>query len=76
MPMKKGPQGGGSNSDGNKNMEYCSLCYDNEKFAQPAFTVQDMQKSCIEIITECGNPEFIAWACTRRVPGLNCWSAQ
>ena len=76
MPIKRDPQGGGSNSDGSKNTEYCSLCYENGKFTQPEFTAEDMQEFCTKKITECGMPSFVARLYTRRIPKLKRWSAQ
>ena len=76
MPMKKDPQGGGTNSDGSKNTEYCSLCYENGEFTQPEFTAGDMQRFCIEKISECGVPKVVAWLFTRGIPRLKRWSAE
>ncbi len=76
MPMKRNPQGGGSNSDGSKNTEYFSLCYENGKFTQPEFTAEDMQKFCIEKITECKIPGFVAWLFTRSIPKLMRWTVR
>jgi len=75
MPMKKDPQGGGSNLDGSKSTEYCSFCFQNGAFTQPDFTAEDMQKFCTEKIAECGAPKFIAWLFTRGIPKLKRWSA-
>jgi len=74
--MKKDPQGGGTNSDGSKNTEYCSLCYSNGGFTQPDFTATDMQKFCIQKMTECNVPKLLAWLFTRNIPKLNRWSVQ
>ena len=76
MPMKKDPQGGGTNSDGSKNTEYCSLCYSSGVFTQPDFTAADMQKFCIQKMTECNVPKPLAWLFTRNIPKLNRWSGQ
>jgi len=75
MPMKKDPQGGGSNADGSKNNEYCSLCYESGEFTQPDFTAEDMQRFCVEKISECGIPRFVARLFTRNIPKLHRWSA-
>ena len=74
--MKNDPRGGGSNADGSKNAEYCSLCYENARFTQPAFKAEDMQKFSIKKITECGIPKFAARLYTRGIPKLKRWSAQ
>ena len=70
MPIKKDPQGGGTNLDGSKNIEYCSLCYQNGEFTQPDFTTEDMQGFCIKKISECGIPKFVAWLYTKGIPKL------
>ena len=74
MPMNKDPQGGGSNFDGSKSTEYCSLCYQHGKFLQPAFTARDMQKFCIEKMADCKMPKLVAWIFTRKIPKLRRWS--
>jgi hypothetical protein len=76
MPLKKDPQGGGSNSDGTKNTEYCSFCYQDGMFTQPDFTAEEMQAFCIEKMTECNVPKLLAWLFTRGIPKLDRWSAQ
>ncbi len=73
--MKRDPEGGGSNSDGSKSTDYCSLCYDKGGFTQPDFSVEDMQQFCMEKITECKIPKFLAWLFTRGIPKLKRWSA-
>ena len=75
MPMKRDPMGGGSNIDGSKSADYCSLCYENGQFFHPEFTVGDMQKFCIEKMTECKIPKFVAWLFTRGIPKLKRWSS-
>ena len=74
MPMKKDTQGGGSNSDGSKSTEYCSFCYQDGQFTQPDFTAEEMQRFCIEKMTECKIPKFVAWLFTRGIPRLGRWS--
>jgi hypothetical protein len=73
--MKKDPQGGGSNADGSKSTEYCSYCYQDGQFTQPDFTAEEMQRFCIEKMTECNIPKFLAWLFTRGIPRLGRWSA-
>ncbi len=43
MPLKKSPNGGGTNSDGSINLMYCALCYENGKFNKPDWDVNQMQ---------------------------------
>lgn len=42
MPLKKSPNGGGTNADGSKSTMYCSYCYDSGKFTQPDITATQM----------------------------------
>ncbi|MEW6997471.1 zinc ribbon domain-containing protein [Colwelliaceae bacterium BS250] len=74
MPMKRDPEKGGTNSDGSKSTEYCSLCFQNGKFTQPDITASEMQAFCIVKINECGMPRFLAWLFTRGIPKLRRWS--
>lgn len=72
--MKQDPNKGGTNSDGTKNTEYCSYCFQNGAFTSPEIdTPQKMQKFCIEKMKEMGMPGFVAWIFTRGIPKLKRW---
>ena len=73
MPMKKDPNGGGTNADGSKNETYCSLCYENGTFLAPDFSVEEMQQFCIEALKKKGLPKFLGWLMTRGLPELERW---
>lgn len=73
MPMKKDLGKGGTNRDGSKSDEYCSLCFQQGEFLQADITAADMQAFCMDKITEQGMPRFIAWLLTRNIPGLARW---
>ncbi|MFH1541333.1 MAG: zinc ribbon domain-containing protein [Elusimicrobiota bacterium] len=73
MPMKKDPQEGGTNSDGTKNADYCSFCYQKGAFTQPNLTAKQMQDFCIEKMREIGMPKFIGWLFTRNIPKFKRW---
>ncbi len=73
MPMSKDPEGGGSNSDGSKNLEYCSYCYNKGEFYQSEMTATEMQTFCIEKMKEQGVPRFLGWLLTRNIPKLKRW---
>ena len=75
MPIKKDPQHGGTNSDGNRSTEYCSLCYQDGKFLDECRTAKEMQEFCINKMNEEGIPKFVTWILTRGIPKLNRWSA-
>lgn len=44
MPLKKSPNGGGTNADGTISNLYCSYCYDKGQFTKPDWTVTQMQE--------------------------------
>ncbi len=74
MPMRKDPQGGGTNADGSKNTEYCSYCYQDGAFSSPEIdTPHKMQSFCIGKMQEMGMPGFVAWFFTRGIPNLKRW---
>lgn len=77
MPMKRDPEGGGTNSDGSKNPEYCSYCYQDGAFSSPEIdTPQKMQQFCIEKMKEMGMPKIVAWFFTRGIPRLKRWTSK
>ena len=77
MPMKKDPQGGGTNSDGSRNTEYCGFCYVNGAFASPEIdTPEAMQRFCVGKLKEMGMPGFMAWLFTRSIPRLKRWASR
>jgi hypothetical protein len=74
MPLKKDPQGGGTEQDGSKSQKYCSLCYQNGSFTNPEIdTAEKMQAFCIEKMKEQGMSKPIAWLFTRGIPKLERW---
>lgn len=76
MPMKKDPEGGGTNADGSKSQDYCGYCYQAGAFTSPEIkTAADMQRFCIGKLKEMGMLAFMAWLCTRSIPGLKRWKA-
>ena len=76
MPMKKDPMAGGTNSDGTKNLSYCSYCYQDGDFTQPDFTAKDMQLFCKHKMKEMGFPGFLAGFFTMNIPKLQRWKNQ
>ena len=73
MPMKKDPQGGGTNVDETRNQEYCSYCYHNGMFTFNG-TVQEFQDFCSRKMIEKGHPKFMAWLLTRGMKRLKRWN--
>ncbi|WP_321322584.1 zinc ribbon domain-containing protein [Labilibaculum sp.] len=72
MPLKKDPKGGGTNSDGSKNLKYCSYCYENGVFLYTG-TLTDFQAFCRQKMREGGHSKFISWILTRGMARLERW---
>jgi hypothetical protein len=75
MPMKKDPEGGGTNTDGSKNLKYCSYCFVSGAFVQPEMTVDEMKVLVKGKIIEMGFPKFTTGFFTRGIPRLERWSS-
>lgn len=75
MPMKKDPKGGGSNSDGSINTDFCSYCFENGKFTQENITAEEMQKFVIGKMKEMGFPGFLAKFFAKGIPKLKRWNS-
>lgn len=75
MPMKKDPKGGGSNSDGSINLDFCSYCFENGKFTQENITADEMQKFVIGKMKEMGFPGFLAKFFAKGIPKLKRWNS-
>ncbi len=73
MPLKRDPEGGGTNADGSKSTLYCSKCYQNGAFTNPDFTAEQMQDLVKGKLREMGFPGFLAGLFTRNIPKLERW---
>lgn len=73
MPLKKDPQGGGTNADGSKSTMYCSYCYVNGKFTQPDITADGMKTYVKGKMKEMGFPGFLATFFAAGIPRLERW---
>jgi hypothetical protein len=72
MPLKEDPQGCSTNSDGTKNLKYCSYCYQNGAFTFSG-TMPEFQEFCRKKMIEKGHYRFIAWFFTRGIKYLERW---
>lgn len=72
MPLKKSPNGGGTNADGSLSIMYCAYCYDKGKFLQKC-TAAEMQALVKDEMKEMRFPSLLAWLFTRRIPRLERW---
>lgn len=75
MPLSKDPQIGGTNSDGKKSEDYCSLCLAGGTFTAPDFTAKQMQAFCVEKMREKGIPRPLGWLLTRNITKLKRWKS-
>jgi len=73
MPLKKSPNGGGTNADGSISTMYCAYCYENGKFTQPDWTAEQMQAFIKEKMKEMGMPGFLASLMSKGTPKLERW---
>ncbi|MDR2496432.1 MAG: zinc ribbon domain-containing protein [Tannerellaceae bacterium] len=73
IPLKKDPEGGGTNADGSRNPKYCSYCYQKGAFTFSG-TAEEMQKKCMHIMMSNGTPKFMAWLFTRPIKKLERWA--
>lgn len=73
IPLKKSPNGGGTNSDKTISTMYCAYCYENGKFKQPSCSAEEMQTYSKGKLKEMGFPGFIAGLMTMGIPKLKRW---
>ena len=75
MPLKKSPNGGGTNTDGTTSKMYCAYCYEKGEFKQPNWTVSQMQDFVKSKVKEMGFPmSLFANMFTKKIPNLKRWS--
>ena len=74
MPMKKSPQGGGTNANNSISKMYCAYCYENGQFKKPDWTASQMQEFSKDKMKEMGFPGFLAAFFTKRIPKLKRWT--
>jgi hypothetical protein len=74
MPLSRDEQGGGTNSDGSKSVEYCSHCYRAGAFTTPSLTVLEMQQRVETKLKELALPPAFVEAQIQRIPTLKRWS--
>ena len=74
MPLHKDSQGGGSEKDGSKSINYCSHCYIHGDFVQKDFTAKDMQVFVQNHLHKnMKMPKFLAWLFTHNISHLKRW---
>jgi hypothetical protein len=75
MPMKKDPQGGGTEADGSRNQKFCSYCYEAGAFVQPDMTMDEMKTLVKEKISDMGFSGFLSGFFTMGIPRLERWKS-
>ncbi|NMH28894.1 zinc ribbon domain-containing protein [Flavobacterium silvaticum] len=73
MPLRKSPNGGGTNADGSISTTYCSHCFENGSFTRPDVTADEMQQIVIGKMKEMKIPGFLAKFFAKGVPNLRRW---
>jgi len=73
MPMKKDPEGGGTEANGSRSPKFCSYCYADGAFTTPDMTVDDMKALVKDKMKEMGLPGFLAGFFTYNIPKLERW---
>jgi hypothetical protein len=73
MPLKKDPNGGGTNADGTISKMYCSYCYENGQFKQLHMKVEEIQNFVKGKMKEMGFPGFLAGMFVKGIPKLERW---
>ena len=73
MPMRRDPEGGGTNADGGKSGMFCSHCFQAGRFTMPDLTAGQMQERVRGKLKEIGFPGFMAGLFTRGIPRLARW---
>lgn len=75
MPLKKSPNGGGTNQDGTISTAYCAYCYENGHFTKPDITAAQMQEFVKDKMKEMGFPGFLAGLFAKGIPKLKRWQS-
>lgn len=75
MPLKRDPNGGGTEADGSLSLHYCSICYQDGAFVHANTTAVEFQKQCLDALKRKGMPHLMAWLFTRGIPNLPRWKS-
>ncbi|MDH3269217.1 MAG: zinc ribbon domain-containing protein [Ignavibacteria bacterium] len=73
MPLKKSPNGGGTNADGTTSKRFCAYCFENGQFKNQDWTVNQMQDFVKGKMKTIGFPGFLAGLFTKNIPKLERW---
>lgn len=73
MPFSKDPQKGGTNADGSKSSDYCSLCFKYGEFTDTFTSAREMQDFAREQLEEKGYGRIARYFMTLDIPRLARW---
>lgn len=75
MPLKKSPNGGGTNADKSISKMYCAYCYEDGQFKLPDVNVFQMQVLVKGKLKEMGFPmSLFANMFSKKIPKLKRWT--
>jgi hypothetical protein len=75
MPMNMDPENGGTNSDGSKNVKYCSYCYQAGSFKDNFTSSGEMVKLVRGKLKEMGYGPLKSWLYSLNIPRLERWKS-
>ena len=75
MPMSMDPENGGTNSDGSKNVMYCSYCYQAGSFKDNFTSSGEMVKLVRGKLKEMGYGPIKSWFYSLNIPRLERWKS-
>lgn len=73
MPFSQDGLKHGREEDGSPSADYCSLCFDNGQFLQPAIRMSSMRHLVMHSLQREGWPRAAAWLATRHIRWLKRW---
>jgi hypothetical protein len=73
MPLSRDAQGGGTNADGSRTTEYCSHCFRDGAFTQPAMTVDQMVTNVQNRLRSLNMPPAMVDSAAGMIPSLKRW---
>lgn len=75
MPLqtKKAGDCRGSEANGTKSEKWCSLCYQNGVFINPACTLGEMKDIVDKALVENGSGRVMRWLAQKQLPRLERW---
>ena len=73
MPLSRDVEGGGTNADGSRTLEYCSHCFREGSFTEPNLTSAEMMTKVEGKLRSMHFPGFLARRFAKDIPTLRRW---